>query len=383
MKLRLVAATFFVSAWFGCQCGPTMFDPCAEARCGTGLTCDPQTGRCAVVGQANGGGSGGAAGGGSGAEDAGTCTATCSASAPVCDPATNSCKICTESTGCSGVTPVCQTIANGGLGKCVVCTVNAGCSGATPACDPTVSPNGACVACVSPDDCPAPGSVCNLNTNSCEAPGFDGGPGTGGGTGGGGGSGGPPIFFDDAGMTARCLPFDAGTMPCTNECPKGYECVSNQCRLRGSTGPVQVTLRWNQPEDLDLHLVEPLPDGGTCEIYYANPGTNPTPPPFPLPFPLPPGCSKGWLDVDSNAACEIDNINVENIIYSPGAMVTSGQYIARVVYYDHCSASGPVPYEVEVRANGVTRWYCGQFQPNDANGGNQGAGVTISTFALP
>ena len=184
-------------------------------------------------------------------------------------------------------------------------------------------------------------------------------------------------------MTARCLPFDAGTMACSAECPtKGYVCVSGQCQLRGSTGPVQVTLRFPQAEDLDLHLVEPLPDGGSCEIYYAKPGNTP-PPPIPLPFPIPQCGAKGWLDVDSNAACNIDNIDVENIIYSPGVRPTSGTYIARVVYYQHCLSPGPIPYEVEVRANGVTRWYCGQFQPGDANGGNQGAGVTISTFTLP
>ena len=31
----------------------------------------------------------------------------------------------------------------------------------------------------------------------------------------------------------------------------------------------------------------------------------------------------------------------------------------------------------------VTRWYCGTFQPSDANGGNQGAGRVITTFTLP
>ncbi len=371
MKLRVFAISFFVSAWFGCQCGPTSNDPCEGVRCGTGLTCDPLTGKCATpIGSGLGGGSG--SGGGSG-EDAGSgCTASCSGTTPVCDATTNSCKICTETTGCSGATPICQTISNGGLGKCVVCTVGNGCSGTTPACDPTVFPAGACVQCVSPDDCPVPGSVCDLGTNTCMA----------GNTGGGGGGSGQPTF-DDAGMTTRCLPFDAGTMSCTGECPKGYECISGQCQLRGRSGPVQVTLRFNQPEDLDLHLVEPLPDGGTCELYYAKPGVNPNTPPIPLPFPIPNCGAKGWLDVDSNAACMIDNINVENIIYSPGVTPTGGPYIVRVVYYQHCSSPGPIPYEVEVRANGLTRWYCGQFQPGDANGGNQGAGVTVSTFSLP
>ncbi|MDP2271982.1 MAG: hypothetical protein Q8K32_14675 [Archangium sp.] len=375
MKLRVFAIAFFVSAWFGCQCGPTSNDPCEGVRCGTGLTCDPLTGKCATpLGSGLGGGAGGgsASGGGSGQDAGSGCAMTCFGTTPICDPATNSCKTCTETAGCSGATPICQTISNAGLGKCVVCTVGNGCSGSTPACDPTVFPNGACVQCVSPDDCPVPGSVCDLGTNTCMA----------GNTGGGGGGSGQPTF-DDAGMTSRCLPFDAGTMSCTSECPKGYECISNQCQLRGRSGPVQVTLRFNQPQDLDLHLVEPLPDGGTCEIYYAKPGINPNAPPLPFPVPIPNCGAKGWLDVDSNAACEIDNINVENIIYSPGVTPTGGPYIVRVVYYQHCSGPGPIPYEVEVRANGITRWYCGQFQPGDANGGNQGAGRTITTFNLP
>lgn len=369
MKLRAFAIAFFVSAWFGCQCGVEMNSPCVGVRCGPGLTCDLTTGKCATpIGS-------GLDGGSDAGEDAGSgCSATCLGSTPVCDPATNTCKTCTENLGCSGATPICQTISNAGLGKCVVCTVGNGCSGTTPACDPTVFPNGACVQCVSPDDCPVAGSRCDLGTNTCMA----------GNTGGGGGGSGLPTF-DDAGMTSRCLPFDAGTLSCTTECPKGYECISNQCQLRGRSGPVQVTLRFNQPEDLDLHLVEPLPDGGTCEIYYAKPGVNPNAPPlpFPLPFPIPNCGAKGWLDVDSNAACMIDNIDVENIIYSPGVTPTGGPYIVRVVYYQHCSSRGPIPYEVEVRALGVTRFYCGQFQPGDANGGNQGAGVTISTFSLP
>jgi hypothetical protein len=388
MSLRAFIIAFVVSTWFGCQCGPSNSDPCATVKCSAGLVCEPSTGKCAVPASGGGGGTGGGTtgggssnGGGStgGGAQVGTCSPACSGTTPVCDPATDTCKICTDSLGCSGATPICQTLSNGGLGKCVACTVERGCveGSATPACDPTIFPNGACVACVQGSDCPVPGSACDLNTNSC-IPG-----GTGGGSGGGGG-GGLPVF-DDAGMTARCLPFDAGMMTCTNECPKGYECVSGLCRLRGSTGPVQVTLRFDQPEDLDLHVVEPLADAGTCEIYYAQPGVNPTapPPPFPIPFPIPNCGAKGWLDVDSNAACRIDNINVENVIYSPGTIAPRGTYIVRVVYYQGCSATRTIPYEVEVRANGQTRWYCGSFQPGQSTGGNQGAGVTITSFTIP
>lgn len=392
MKLRVFVVAFVVSAWLGCQCGPTSSGPCDGVKCGTGLTCDPNTGRCAdPLGAGGGTGAGGGGTGGSGGGDAGqaSCAPACSGTTPVCDPATNTCKICTDSLGCSGATPVCQTISNGGLGKCVVCTVGAGCSGATPACDPTVFPNGACVQCMQPDDCPVPGSLCDLNTHSCAAPGTGGGSGSGGGggttSGGGTGTTNPPIFFNDAGQTTRCIGVDAGTMACTNECPKGFECISNVCHLRGSTGPIQVTLRWNQPQDLDLYLVEPLPNGGTCEIYYGKPGVNPTPPPIPIPFPLPPsGCgAKGWLDVDSNRACTIDNIDVENIIYDAGLRPTAGTYEVRANYWQNCTGASSTPYEVEVRANGVTRWFCGVFNSNDANGGGAGAGVVITTFTLP
>ncbi len=406
MKLRAFVLSFFVSAWFGCQCGPTSQGPCTGIKCGTGLTCDPTTGKCASMGSGGGTGSGGGVGGGGG-DDAGlgTCTPACGGATPVCDAATNTCKTCTDATGCSGATPVCQTIANGGQGKCVVCTVAAGCTGATPACDPTVFPNGACVQCMQPDDCPVSGSLCDLGTHTCVAGGTGGGSGAGGGAGAGGGGGttgggtgstNPPIFFNDAGLTARCFPVDAGSRACTNECPKGYECLSGLCNLRGSTGRVQATLRWNTQCDLDLYVVEPLPNGGTCEIYYGDPGgdPNPPPPPIPLPFPIPIVTSrcgaKGWLDLDANRACGSNDPNVtlsstpvENIIYSPSIIPTRGTYTVRANNWSSCSVNTVIPYEVEVRANGVTRWFCGQFLPSDANGGSQGAGRVITTFTLP
>lgn len=385
MKLRAFAISFVMSAWLGCQCGPVTSGPCDGIKCGTGLTCEPTTGRCAFMG-AGGGTQGGGSGGGSATEDAGmmmgSCTPECAGATPICDPATNTCKTCTTDLGCSGDKPVCQTLSNGGQGRCVVCATNAQCSGATPACDPTVFPAGACVQCVMADDCPVPGSLCDLNTHTCTAPGTGGG---GGATGGGTGSTSPPIWFNDAGQTTRCVAVDAGTMTCTNECPKGFECLSGICKLRGSTGPLQVTLRWNQPQDLDLYVVEPLPAGGSCEIYYGKPGVNPGAPVIPLPFPLPPsGCgAKGWLDIDSNRACTIDNVDVENVIWDAGLAPTRGTYEVRANYWQNCTGASSTPYEVEVRANGVTRWFCGVFNSNDANGGNAGAGLVITRFTIP
>jgi len=217
----------------------------------------------------------------------------------------------------------------------------------------------------------------------------------GGGTGSGGGSGGPTaVTFDDAGVSTSCL---AGYVPpsgqsCNNsECPRGFECVGGVCVLRGQSGDVQVTLRFDQQEDLDLHVVEPYPDGGSCDIYYGNPGQNPngTPPPFdPCATPL--GgllCAnkcdtEGWLDLDAYAACNPSNVMVENVIYPAGQPAPRGAYTVRVEYYKTCTPSYPVPYEVEVRANGKRRFYCGTFGPNASHGGNSGAGVTVTTFTL-
>lgn len=374
-------------AWVGCQCGPVGpgDDLCEGVRCGVGLTCDPTSGRCVRIGSLGGGngstgGGGGSSttGGGSAAEDAGVdagvdCATSCSGVAPVCDRATGTCKTCTDDEGCSGARPICQTLGNGGLGTCAVCTAARGCSGSTPVCDST-QPGGACVTCISADDCPVAGSQCDLGTHTCVMQG------QGGGSAGGGGGSTGMVTFDDAGMTAHCLQ-TAPPPACTTSCREGFECVSGQCQLRGSGGPIQVTLRFNQPEDLDLHVVEPLPDAGTCEIYYAMPGNTP-PPPIMLPFPVRQCGAIGWLDLDSNAACDIDNVDTENVIYASGTAATPGTYIVRVVYYQGCSATGPIPYEVEVRANGQTRYYCNQFLPGQSNGGNQGAGVTITSFTL-
>jgi hypothetical protein len=299
---------------------------------------------------------------------------------------TTSCKTCTASAGCSGSTPVCDTAGNAGAGRCVTCTQTSGCVGSTPFCDQSVQPSGACYGCRNFADCPVFGTTCELATHTCvqdDGGGTGGGSGVGGGTGAGGGGG--TVIFDDAGMTAHCLPFDGGTQSCTGECDRGFVCINGQCQLRGNSGPVQITLRFPVSEDLDLHVVEPV-DGGTCEIWYGNTNAPPFDAGFPLPFPIPqpPSCgAKGWLDLDSNPACTLDNVNVENVIYPPSQGPYRGLYKVRVDYYQHCSASSPVPYEVEVRANGATRYYCGTFDPGSANGGNAGSGVDITQFTIP
>jgi uncharacterized protein YfaP (DUF2135 family) len=147
--------------------------------------------------------------------------------------------------------------------------------------------------------------------------------------------------------------------------------------LNGNTGPVQVTLRWNQPEDLDLHVVEPLPDGGSCEIWYGD--TNRSP--------LVSTCgAKGSLDLDSNPACHIDNVDIENVIYPPSAPAPKGLYRVLVDYWENCSATGAVPFEIVVRYNGTANTFfgssCDFVMPADADQGGRGSGREITRFTV-
>jgi hypothetical protein len=402
MHIRLLAVALAIGFIAGCNCGgTTSTDPCLSVKCGPGLVCDPELVKCVVEG--SGGGTGGSTGGGSGGGAVGggtgggatgggggssvACTPACTGNTPVCDGATGRCVICTATTGCSGTAPVCFTDANGGLGRCMTCIAGQGCGGDTPYCDVTVPPTGACYQCQSNSQCSA-GQACDQATRTCVVNDGGFGGGSGGGTGGGtgGGSGGNTVVWLDGGSTNRCFPSDAGARACNNgECPSGFECISGACFLRGKNGNIQVTLRWPLAEDLDLYVVEPLPDGGACEIFYGQPGARDASVPFPLPFPLPtpPNCGAiGWLDLDSNAGCNIDNVDIENIIYPPQTQVTRGRYTVRANYYQNCSGPSSVPYEVEVRANGQTRFFCGAFTPNQANGGALGAGTVISQFDI-
>lgn len=86
--------------------------------------------------------------------------------------------------------------------------------------------------------------------------------------------------------------------------------------IRVGAGDVQVSVAWDAPTDVDLHVVDPAQE----EIYFANTTS----------------ASGGTLDLDSNAACTIDNINNENITWPIGG-APSGQYSVSLVYWSACT----------------------------------------------
>ena len=92
-------------------------------------------------------------------------------------------------------------------------------------------------------------------------------------------------------------------------------------------GDVVVSLLWNTPVDLDLHVVAPLPDGsGTTEIWAKAPGAPSEASDA--------GGEPAGLDLDSNASCQIDNRDRENVIWPTAA--PQGHYLVRVDAFSLC-----------------------------------------------
>jgi hypothetical protein len=200
--------------------------------------------------------------------------------------------------------------------------------------------------------------------------------------------------------------------------------VNRQCILHGAGGQLQMTLSWDDPEDLDLHVYEPQASqpGGFCEIWYGNVGNREYTDGGADPSGGVSGCTPiGWLDRDSNPACEFDNVDIENVIYPyDNATPPSGTYTVLADYYADCAGQSDtladggtiqsipdypqVNYAIQVRRNGAVYQYCRSFSPNDADGsgpcnaktdggssdgaggGFFGGGVTctmVDTFTLP
>jgi uncharacterized protein YfaP (DUF2135 family) len=102
------------------------------------------------------------------------------------------------------------------------------------------------------------------------------------------------------------------------------------------TGDVQITLRWNSLNDLDLFVTDP---SGKI-IFYDQPSVP----------------SGGRLDVDSNRNCKTDVSSrpVENIFWPPNA-APRGRYQVKVKFFQQCGSS-PLSdaYTVSVLVDGNT-----------------------------
>ena len=130
--------------------------------------------------------------------------------------------------------------------------------------------------------------------------------------------------------------------------------------VRVGTGDVQVSLVWDKPSDIDLHVVDP--DGE--EIYYGNTAS----------------ASGGRLDLDSNAGCSIDGVNNENITWASGRGLP-GTYTVRVDNWDSCGAE-PIEWAVTIHSGDqALQTFTGTFNDAGTNGG-LGAGVFVTDFTF-
>jgi hypothetical protein len=138
----------------------------------------------------------------------------------------------------------------------------------------------------------------------------------------------------------------------------GATTTSTATLTQVGTGDVQVSVSWDTPSDVDLHVVGP----DNVEIYWAHTGST----------------TSGNLDLDSNAACAIDNVNNENVTWPTGS-APAGTYTVRLDYWANCTVAA-TNYVVTVKVAGrAAQVFTGQFTGAGDSGG-AGSGRLITTF---
>ncbi|MFH1811555.1 MAG: hypothetical protein ABIJ09_22640 [Pseudomonadota bacterium] len=133
--------------------------------------------------------------------------------------------------------------------------------------------------------------------------------------------------------------------------------------IQVGSGDVQVSLSWDTLTDVDLHVIDPT----GAEVYWGN-----------LNVP-----SGGSQDLDSNAACSLDNVNNENIFWPTGT-APRGVYIVRIDYWDACGLTGtetPTNYRVTAaKGNGNYDFHDGVLLPAEMDRGGAGSGDEVLRF---
>ena len=118
------------------------------------------------------------------------------------------------------------------------------------------------------------------------------------------------------------------------------------------TGDVQITLRWHNTADLDLHVTDPSGE----EIYFDEPSA----------------ASGGQLDHDANYPCEEGSASPVENVYWPSGGAPLGQYTVQVHYFDQCAGEGTTDYSVTVLVDGSSETHQGSVTLDQF--------VTVATF---
>jgi len=139
--------------------------------------------------------------------------------------------------------------------------------------------------------------------------------------------------------------------------PVGPFAALDTTAITVGTGDIQVSLSWDVDSDVDLHVVDPSGE----EIYYAHRQS----------------ASNGTLDLDSNAACDLDHKRNENVTW-PTGRAPRGTYTVRVDYWNNCQVA-QTNYTVRIINGSDAQIVTGSFTGAGDEGG-RGSGRLIGTF---
>ena len=125
----------------------------------------------------------------------------------------------------------------------------------------------------------------------------------------------------------------------------GFSDLEDRLRRAGAqTGDVQISLAWNNGNDLDLHVETP----GGEKIFFNQRDSS---------------CG-GELDVDMNAAGPESNSPVENVFWPAGGS-PKGQYRVLVHHYAKHGGRDPTRYQITVKVKGEAKKYTGTVKDGD------------------
>ena len=124
----------------------------------------------------------------------------------------------------------------------------------------------------------------------------------------------------------------------------GFSDVGDRLDRAGAkTGDVQVSLAWNNVNDLDLHII--APSGERIVFNHKR------------------SACRGELDVDMNASGNRSQKPVENI-YWPAGQAPKGTYRVQICHYANQGGRDPTKYQVRVLVDGRTRQFSGHIRFN-------------------
>jgi len=134
------------------------------------------------------------------------------------------------------------------------------------------------------------------------------------------------------------------TEPTQNAITTDDEFTKRLNREQGKSGDIQVTLLWNNYNDLDLHCIDPSGQ----EIYYLNKSSS----------------IGGLLDIDMNAGGNRSNEPIENIFWAKGN-AQKGHYKVMVNYYANHGDHDPTDYKVRVVIDNQSKEFEGSLTKGD------------------